>query len=150
VSIAPTQLSNSPPPQLLAASQHGPPRPQTRHQHRLSGWGLEKEARYWQELDAEALLETEEMSRQTTPGASRAASPGPATAPQPTQADLAAAISQQLGQGTPCSEEIMRHYPRVQASSSGGAQHAAFTLSKAIQHSCAWEGGLSLCVFHAQ
>ncbi len=82
-------------------------------------WGLHPDqACFWRDVDGEQLLETE--SRQTTPGASRAASPGPdlpCTAPQGAGADLAAFISQQLGEGSPLlrSEEIRRHYPRVQA-----------------------------------
>jgi hypothetical protein len=117
VSIAPTQ------PQLTGVSP--PPYQAPRHaqpdyrQQQQQDWGLAKEASYWRELDQEALQETEEMSRQTTPGASRAASPGhggPCTAPQASAADLAAVISQQLTQGTPGTEEILRHWPRVQAS----------------------------------
>lgn len=114
VSIAPTQpqLGESPPP--YKAPRHAPPE---YRQPQQQDWGLAKEASYWRELDQEALQETEEMSRQTTPGASRAASPGhggPCTAPQASAADLAAVISQQLTQGTPGTEEILRHWPRVQ------------------------------------
>lgn len=87
-------------------------------------WGLTAaELQHYAEIDSELLLES--YSRQTTPDASRAASaaasphagaatlPGPCTAPQH-GADLAAVITQRLG--TPGSEEIRRHYPRVQVS----------------------------------
>lgn len=108
----PRQPHFYPPPQ-----QAGPASQQQRQQQQA--WGLTHEqASFWRDVDGEQLLETE--SRQTTPGASRAASPGPGlpcTAPQGAGADLAAFISQQLGEGSPLlgSDEIRRHYPRVQA-----------------------------------
>lgn len=107
----PRQPHFYPPPQ-----QAGPASQQQRQQQQA--WGLTHEqASFWRDVDGEQLLETE--SRQTTPGASRAASPGPGlpcTAPQGAGADLAAFISQQLGEGSPLlgSDEIRRHYPRVQ------------------------------------
>ena len=100
-------------------------------QQQQQAWGLHHEASFFKQLDEESLLET--ASRQTTPAASRAASPGgpaaaasqqpwgPCTAPQPSAADLAAAITQQLAatQHTPCSEEIRRHWPHVQVGGAG-------------------------------
>ena len=124
VSIAPTQADCGEAAAAAAAEAvhplHAPllpsyPRPQREEKR---PWGLQQEASYFRELDQERLAETEEVSRQTTPAGSRAASPGPCTAPQQQAADLAAVITQQLQQQqhTPCSEEIARHYPRVQAS----------------------------------
>lgn len=116
VSIAPTQPGFSPPrpyvPPFAARQQQ--------QQQQLKSLLTKEERDYFMELESEQLVETEDMSRQTTPGASRAPSPGPATALQPAAADLAAAITQHLGQGTPCSEEIVKHYPRVQASTQRG------------------------------
>ena len=123
VSIAPTQTIGSDA-AATAAEAAGPPLalplpsyPRAQREEKRP-WGLEQEASYFQELDQERLAETDEVSRQTTPAGSRAASPGPCTAPQPQVADLAAIITQQMQhqQHTPCSEEIARHYPRVQAS----------------------------------
>ena len=140
VSIAPTQDDGSdaaaaeaaaPPLALLLPSYVRAQREEKRP------WGLQQEASYFQELDQEQLAETEEVSRQTTPAGSRAASPGPCTAPQQRAADLAAIITQQMQQQqyTPCSEEIARHYPRVQASwvmvwqqGGSGAAHCAALL----------------------
>lgn len=114
-SVAPTQAGDA---ATLPPLPAYPPRSQEQQQQQP--WGLQQQAEFFKQLDEEPLLET--TSRQTTPAASRAASPGgPCTAPQP---DLAAVITQQLGawgqQHTPCSEEIQRHYPHVQASWGGG------------------------------
>lgn len=120
-----------------------PPRPAVQLQQQPA-WGLcHDEATFWRDVDGEQLVETE--SRQTTPGASRAASPGPllpCTAPQQAAADLAAFISQQLGEGSPLlgSEEIRRHYPRAQARGRGLAW---FSISGDTVQECAWAGNPS-------
>lgn len=86
---------------------------------------MEHEAQFFRQLDQETLAES--ASAATTPAGSRVASPagpaalpGPCTAPQPTQLDVAAVVTQHLGH-TPCSEEIRRHYPHVQARPLGAA-----------------------------
>lgn len=131
-----SQLESVAPTQLAGASQLPlPPLPAIPLRHgeqQQQAWGLHHEASYYKQLDEESLLET--ASRQTTPAASRAASPiaasqqpwGPCTAPQPSAADLAAVITQQLAatQHTPCSEEIRRHWPHVQVGAQAGGAAA--------------------------
>ena len=105
-SIAPTQAGATQAPCLLP-----PPAWQQRQQPQQAAWGLPKEHKeFFEQVDAEHLLET--TSRQTTPAGSRAASPhgagmpGPCTALQP---DLAAIITQQLGQ--PAAHALQRGHP---------------------------------------
>eukprot|EP00887_Chlorella_sp_A99_P005301 scaffold1.g5301.t1 len=113
----------SPPPASLPPAARAQQPPAARRPSLLA-----REAEYFQQLDREELLETDELSRQTTPAGSHATSPtawGPAAAAAPHAQAAAASLQawqQQQQQRRQLSDteevqlgtkEIRKHYPRA-------------------------------------